>query len=353
MQEFRKIAPDMKKVFYLVVLILFSSISQAQQTIVFEKQLGIQKKRVLPNLWLFQNDINLVAQDTTLSIFNLYYSPDSTTTYGLNLPALLESKTDVKKLMNDILITAIPLVKPGEKLSFTKLSTTEIKNLNIADHTKLLSQAIPVLYSNITSRNYSLPSIKTMQYDLVIKVKNEYLKVNQPVVVLYYIIYPENAYFPNQFKDGVLNVGRLSFAKEYAYKDFEKIASEVKQSYIWNELTGRVYIAKIDTSYSLNPIYHYWEFLGRGPRMFSIKNRTIGRGQPVLGNFQFLEKVGIINCTLDFFLKSKWAQNMGECCWNEPASFKIISINSLDPKVFRERYKKMIAQPFRFEASNL
>lgn len=329
-------------------IIMLTKISQGQEYILFEKQQSLNHKMIVPGIFLSQNDVLLKHGDTTLTVFNFYFYNDKTDVWGLDLKALEDSQKDISLLRNDVLICAVPLIKPGEQLQYIKLTPAELEKLKIISIKELLLNTVPSLFTHVTTRKASMPSLKSLKYDLIIKDGTDYFKVIQPVLVSQFIIYSAEWYFPNHFKDGVLNASYPNYIKTYNMQDFDKIDNEVRRSFIWRELQNRIYVSKIENIKAYHPIYHYWEFPGRGARRFSIKDRIFDQAHPGLGSFDFLPKIGVLNCTLYFYLQRETHGEMAECCENHPTSLKITSINSLNPETFYSKYRDSFPKNIRF-----
>jgi len=311
----------------LLIVLLSFNVSLAQQYILFEKFKGVNKTQLGPDLYLFQNNIELQNRDTTLSIFNLYFSIDTLKTYGLQLKLLGEAQKDINKLENDILVTLIPLTKPGEKLRFKKLSRNDIRSLSILSNQDLLSKAVNAL--SLKLNNNRLSALRSLDYNLIIKEGNDYYSIEQTVYLEFNIIYIARSFLPNEYKDGVLNIAKPPYNKTYTWSDIEKFGP-LSYQHVWEQLGNRNYISSIDESYSRKPIFHFWKLTRNSSNLVDINRKIVYPGFEGLNNFYFLEKVGIINCNVDVFYSVRKKESHGE-----PMKMDIAFINSLPPIAFQ------------------
>lgn len=199
----------------------------------------------------------------------------------------------------------------------------------------MLKKSILPLYTHVTSRAFTMPALKTIEYNLIIKEGKEYFKVEQPVLVVYNLIGNDLWYFPNQFKDGLLNVS-YRYTKRYHLSDFTKIRNETKNDFIWKELHDRTYIADVSNQNDFKfPIFEYWEFPNGDSKSIILNPKELKQYHSGLGSFSLLPHVGIVNCTLDYYLK-------GRILFNQKSNFKITSINTLTPERFGELYRSRL-----------
>ena len=325
-------------VFYsLMILLGLSGVGHAQQYIIFERQTTINQKEIAKGIFLSQNEVMVKSKDTTLSIFNLYFSSDTSDLYPLNSKNIADNSKSISFLNNDIVITAVPLVKPGEQLQYKEISSAELAGFEIIKPLEILKKELPDLYIHATQRYYTMPSLKTLNYRLIIKDKGKYYFVKQPVLLVTNLVCSDLWYFPTEFKDGVLNAS-TKFSKSYRMPDFKKMAAETGSSFLWKELQNRIYLGDVDKNSDFGiPVYSYWEFLsGDAISILSEKN-NLKQYQPGLGSFTLLPKFGIVNCTLDYYLKNKLPEYPGS---SPKSTFDIISVNNLSPKAIGEVYNK-------------
>lgn len=324
------------KLILLLILLLNSSLySYSQEFVLFSRHQGIPWKKITPQIILSENEVTVGAKDTTVSIFNLYYTSDSTRLYHLQSKDLKLQKNGLKALSNDILITLVPLVSPGESLRLKKITNNEFKKLNVVSHTQLLSKALPKLYAHATQDLYTMPSLKSREYHLVIQENGNHYLVEQPVISVIHLICADNWYFPNQFKEGIISVAQ-SHMKAYTIGDIRNIQTESNNNLeTRKQVYNRIYFSGMDkTSVPGLSVYNYWEMLNDDAWSIKVIKGDIKQYHPGLGSFSFLPKIGIVNCTLDYYLK-------GEIRYNQRNNFKIQSVNGFSPT---ELGKKIIAK---------
>jgi len=312
-----------------------------QEFIVFERKTGLNSKQVHSNLFLSQTDVVLKSGDTTVRIFNYYYSSEKEWIGPLNVKSLYENTQHLKSLANDVLITAVPLINPGDTLLRTKITEKELLSLNVVSPDQMLKNALPLLYTHATSRDFSMPALKTIQYKLIIKEGNQYYKITQPILVVYNLICNDLWYFPNEFKDGILTVSDR-YIKKYNISDFERMRNETgNNGFLWKKLYDRTYISNVSDDNDFNArVFSYWEFPNGDVQSISLKPKVLRQYHPGLGSFSLLPKIGIVNCTLDYYLKN-------QILFNQRSSFQIISVNSRIPKEFGALLKRALPKAIK------
>ncbi|MXV49948.1 hypothetical protein GS399_03115 [Pedobacter sp. HMF7647] len=339
---------NLKTTLNILFFAIISFEASGQSYMIFEVNKGINLKKISERVSVSENVIELQAADTTLSIFNFYFTTNNFKKTGFDKEGLTKSKSGIDYLQNDVLVSIVPLIKPGETLRIKNLTYKELQKLKAIKPEELLTMAIARLTKSIDDRNYSRPSLKTLEFNLIIKDGNAYHLIEQIPLTTFFVTCSEPWYFPNQFKDGVLNIAEANYLKAYSFSDLKKIINQTYAGYIANELKGRIYLEKIDILKDISsaPVYHYWEYPGAGPWQFSIKNRTISSSHPGLGSFLFLEKIGVVNCTLDFYLNENWKKNFGECC-QDSIHFKIKSVNNIELSSFKNLYNATLSKSIR------
>jgi hypothetical protein len=325
------------KVKYLIFVLLFGFklSSTAQEYILFEKHKGINSKEVSAGLMLAQNNIELKVGDTSLTIFNFYYTPQYTTVFdnlGKKIPALLD------EVKNKILVSAVPLIKPGEQLQLKKLSESEFNQLNIINNNQLFERSVIDLNKHFYPRKYSMPALKTLQYQLIIKEGANFYLVIQPTLVSQFILGASLWFFPNEFINGVLNTNPA--VKMYQFKDIEVIEKELMsnkdRTILFPKITNKIYVSGIDEKSGFKrPVFSYWEYHDGGVESTLFNIPKLHEANLGLGSFSFLQDIGIINCTLDAYLKRK-------ILYNQKQTFNIISINGQSLEQFKETYKNSL-----------
>ncbi|WP_316792835.1 hypothetical protein [Pedobacter frigoris] len=270
--------------------------------------------------------------DTTLHLFNYYFTSHPKDLTPLNVKELSKSIQGLKYVYNDILVTAVPIIKPGDTLKYTQIDPQKISSLTIIDKLALLKQAIAPIYAHATTRNFEMPALKTLEYNLIIKQGKQYFKISQPVLVVYNLICNNMIYFPNQFKDGILTASD-KYSKGYNMGDFKEIADETKNAFIWKELENRTYLSETVRNNPFNlKIFSYWEFLNADVESIKLNPAVLKQYHPGLGSFDLLPKVGIVNCTMDYYLT-------GKILFNQKSRFKIMTVNGKTPQSFGKLYQ--------------
>src|SRR5690606_13033558 len=132
----------------------------------------------------------------------------------------------------------------------------DFNDLKIETNDLLLKKAATAIYAHINNNPYP-PMLKTLGYHLIIKEGDNYFKVEQPVFTEYNIVYTDAWYFPNQYKEGVLNIAYPPYNKMYDMLELRKTAA-LQYGHVRRQLAGRTYLSTIDTSFSSKPIFHYW-----------------------------------------------------------------------------------------------
>lgn len=336
----------MKKVIIIFLFIILQHTSWSQESyLIFEKHIGINKEIISPNLFVSQNDIQLKKKDTTMQIFNFLYTTDRLKFKWGDINSSLKKFDDYKATLSNILITAVPLIKPGEKLILKKLNRKELALLKITTHKNLLEKSLPDLYVHFTEHSNNMPSLKTLDLGLIIKDGDNYFKVQQKVLTTKYILYYTQAYFPNQFKDGSLIipndyslVSNKPFLKTYQLTDIQKMLNELKGTLIINEIYDKIYLSSVIEMPNLKEyIFNFWEFPNGDVESIFLNPVKLKQYHPGLGSFSFLNKIGVINCSLDFYLYNK-------VLFNQKETFEIITINSLILEKFKENYNSSISK---------
>ncbi len=331
----------LNKVKIAIILFLFFSFgisSIAQEYILFEKHNGLNSKEISAGLILSQNNIELKVGDTILAIYNWYYTPQNAAVWkdiGRKPVVLLD------EVMNKTLITAVPIIKPGEQLQLKKLSESEFNQLNIINNNQLFERSVIDLNKHFYPRKYTMPPLKTLQYQLIIKDGTNYYLVVQPTLVSQFILGASLWYFPNEFINGVLNTNPA--VKMYQFKDIEMIEKELMskkdRTLLFPKITNKIYVSSVDEKSGFKrPVFSYWEYHDGGVESTLFNIPKLHEANLGLGSFSFLQDIGIINCTLDAYLKKK-------ILYNQKQTFNIISINGQSLEQFKETYKNSLPKP--------
>lgn len=321
----------MNKILSILILNILTTMVNAQSYIVFERQIGINNHEFKPGLQLSQNEVTLKTIDTNLRIFNWYFSPTPAfkwSNLSTNVPITHDSIT------NQVLITAVPLITPRENLALRKLSLEEYGALTIISKEKLLEHTLKDFYFHFNQKRHLLPPLQTFEYGLIIKDKQDYYIVMQKVLVSRFIIRGDQWYFPNEFKSGVLNANTQ--IKTYQLKDILAIEKEMRSKKMREKIYNRIFVSAIDRSPEFNDyIFHFWEYRSDDVVSSLLDIPKLQEFNLGLGSFEFLPNVGIINCTLDAYIKRKIS-------FNVPSYFKIRSINAVKLSDFQNRYKNSL-----------
>jgi len=319
--------------FFITGLLLFlNEASNAQKYIVFERQKGFNKREFKPGLQLSQNEISLKAADTNLFIFNWYYTPNIAFRWSSLDPSLT---TVHDGIANRILITAVPLIAPKENLEVRKLSVAEFKTLKIISQETLLTQTLKDFYVHLNQRKNQMPPLKTIELGLVIKENNHYYMVKHKLLVSQFILRGDNWYFPNEFKNGVLNINPE--IKTYQLDEILAFEKDMRKKKIPNsyleKIYNKIYVSSVQKSEEFNNLtFKFWEYLNDDVVSSLLNIPKLYEFNLGLGSFEFLADVGIINCTLDAYLKK-------QISFNQTQFLKIITINSLNLKDFQNLYR--------------
>lgn len=347
--------PFTTRLIALLLILSFKLSTKAQEYIVFEKQKGINSKLILPELSLSQNDIVLKSVDTNVYIFNFLYKGTDKLKWGNINPILQKYDDPNKPFIDNILITAVPIVKPGEKIILKKITKEDFSKVKQVTNEELLIRSLPDLYIHLTKtganqpRFYTkMPTLKTLEYRLIIKDENVYYEIQQKVLVTKFNLGYLGAYFPNQFKDGFLNylenyspLNSRRLLKTYRYQELQDKIKEMRETPLKNLIYDRIYLSSIDTMPSLKKyVFNYWEYPnGDGDiETIYLKPAKLAQYHPSLGSFSFLPRIGIINCTLDYYLKNK-------VLFDQKINFQIMSINSLSFETFKKNYNDSLPKP--------
>lgn len=304
----------------------------SQKAILFDRTKGYSNTLILPGIFLSQNEAEVKRGDTTINIFNFYFSSDTLNTHPLNADKVYKND-QLTTLYNDIVISAIPIVTPGTKLKLKQISEETYKNMKVMSKEGMLRFVLPSLRTHATTRQHQMPSLKYSDFSLIIKHNGVYYQVEHPVFVTTNLVCNDQWYFPNQFRDGILNVNE-EFTKSYDISYFTNIARETKrQDFVERELTARIYLSKINRD---NPfkmyVFDYWEFLNGDSQSIHMNLQKLKQYHPGLGSFSFLPKVGVINCTLDYYLT-------GKIRVNQQVTYDHIILNRLSPQQFERSFK--------------
>lgn len=119
------------KIITTICLVTTSLLSYGQQYILFERQITLNQKKLTTNIFLSQNESKLKSNDTTLFIFNYYFSSDTSGNPPLNIKQLEKNNQNLQFLGNDVLITAVPLIKPGDQLKLTRITSKDFSMLDL------------------------------------------------------------------------------------------------------------------------------------------------------------------------------------------------------------------------------
>ncbi|MGF1924803.1 MAG: hypothetical protein ACQUHE_11540 [Bacteroidia bacterium] len=326
----------MRELFYKILFTLFIvSLTlkvDAQKYIVFERHHGINKHEFIPGLQVSHNEVQLQALDTNLFIFNWYFTPKE----GFKWSGIGRNLTSINDdIANQILITAVPLIIPKETLALRKLSLDEYKMLEITSKEQILERTLEDFHVHFTQNKNIMPPLKTLEYGLIIKDKEQYYMVRQKVLVSQFLLRGDDWYFPNEFRSGVLNTNTQ--IKTYQLNDILAIEKEMRPKQIpyryLDKIYNRIFVSSINKSQEFNEfVFNFWEYLSDDAVSSLLNLTTLHDFNLGLGSFEFLPNVGIINCTLDACIKKKIS-------YNQKSYFKIRSVNSLSLKDFQNLYK--------------
>ena len=313
----------MKKIIFVsLVIALFSTrVVKAQEYLVFERQKGINKKKIVHNLSLSQNEVELNSGDTILNIFNWYFT-----------------LKDNNELLNQVIVTATPLIRPNDQLNLKKISKGEYNSLNILNAKALLERSLTDLKKHLGTRTNLMPPLKTISLGLIIKDDSAYYMVQQKVLVSQFTVITAPWYFPNEFKNGVLNINTQT--KTYQLSEIRQIETEMKQkklSYNFlNKIYNKIYVSSVNNNFGINaPIYNFWEFPNDDVESSLLNLPQLHEFNLGLGSFDFLPNIGVINCSLDVYLKNT-------ILFNQKPQFNITNINSISLKLFKEQYNNSL-----------
>ncbi|MEJ2882264.1 hypothetical protein [Pedobacter sp. GR22-6] len=315
------------KIATLTVLVLFLVLPcKSQQYIVFERKQTLTWKPVVNQILLAQNEVLTKHGDTSLSIFNLYFTSDTVDIGRLNSDTLRKEGNRLTSLSSDVLFTMVPMITPGDQLKLKKISKNEVAALNVLSHEQVLKNIIPKLATVSEAALYEMPSLKSKDFRLIIKMRDAYFLVEQQVLSVAQVVSHVDWYFPNQFKDAVIPYS-LTYQKAYRFKDIENFRKDFRDiKLIRQQIQNRIYFSGVDTANVFHlPIYNYWESLNDDAMSIMFSSQKLEQFQPGLGSFGFIAKIGIVSCTLDYYLKK-------EILFDQPQNFKVISVNGLDPK---------------------
>lgn len=331
-----------KKKSILILLIFWSTICCSQKNILFQKHHGLNTTKISSKISLSQNQVVLKSADTTLHIFNFYFSSDSLTVSNLNYKELVANHKEQAYLPNDVVITAVPIILKGDTLRYKKLNKTDIGASEVVSNQELLKIYFDKLYVHATSREFSMPSLKTLAYNLIIQDGDEYFMVAQPVLLVSHFVSADLWYFPNEFKSGVLNASHR-FSKTYRMDDFERMNAESPYAFVWRQLFDRIYISEVENEnlFGLR-MFHYWELLNGDTESIYSETKDLKQYHPGLGSFSFIPKIGIVNCTLDYYLK-------GKILFDQQCELEAVSINGLTPNSFGKAFISKQPQLIRTE----
>ncbi|MES2827094.1 MAG: hypothetical protein V4687_03030 [Bacteroidota bacterium] len=322
------------KLLGITLLILSVSSARAQDYILFKRTGGLKWQNVNSNTLLRQIEVLTNKGDTSLSIFNLYFTSDSVRFRSLQIQSQSPKAGITEPINNDILITIVPLVSPGKTLDLKEISAEEFKSIKVLSHDQILGAVIPKFKLHADRKIYTLPSLKSLKYQLVIQEGKKFFVVKQKVLFVSQLICADTWYFPNQFKEAIFPFSSR-FMKAYSVKDIDRFRDGFGDDVIIRQqVQNRIYYSGPSTNNELGlPVYNYWEILNDDAFSIKFMITDLEQYHPGLGSFSFLPKMGIVACTLDYYLT-------GVIKLDQPLNFKISSINRLSPQKIKEIVKK-------------
>lgn len=316
----------MKILCIFIVLLTISISVYSQEYIIFEEKNTINSREVVSGLNLSLNNINLMAGDTSINLYNWFFSPQ----LGFKWKSVSANLSILSpKLLNNLIIVAVP-INQNEQKNYRKLSIQELKELKIISIDSLLERALHDLNRHMQPRTVLMPPLKTLQYGLILKRNNAFYLVHSPILVAYFVVSHEPTYFPNEFRNGVLSINQKN--ANYDYKTISDIEKELRRNKLphkWLEkIVNRIYLSHVDTTSSFHkPIFSFWEYPDEDVISSLLNLKQLHEFNMGLGSFQFIDGIGVVNATLDTFIKHK-------ILFQQKPYFTIKKINGMDVDKF-------------------
>ncbi|OCX51838.1 hypothetical protein BEL04_17665 [Mucilaginibacter sp. PPCGB 2223] len=329
-----------RKVFFLLLLFFLThtAIAQEAKYIVFEEKPGGGEMVTKP-FKIKTTNIELSSIENSsqrMSIYNFYFSKNRFIPAGLDKEAFRESYNDYKKINNDIVVTMTPL-NFSAKSNISKLSSEEVRHLDVMTPEQLLQTAIINLYQCFTEGEISRPNnatgdIKTEKIKLIIKKSNEYFLVNSPVLTEYYLVDECSYAFPTQYHYGEINTASNLYSQYFTLKDI--VNFRLKYGLIDKDsklLSNKILPMQIDSIAAIYPVIEYNTYPSKG-----------------IGSFYFLTGVGIINGSYDIFLNAELKMHHDiDILELGKMQFAPLTINGVSFKDYSKLYKK--THPFQIK----
>ncbi|RZK13700.1 MAG: hypothetical protein EOO43_17505 [Flavobacterium sp.] len=314
----------------LLIILSFALTAKGQDNILFEREVGVNPKSIYSGLISLQTEIQLHANDTARHIFNLYFKSNGQFKWRNHIKGLSPENNFYDKY-NEIIITAVPIIPPGQNLKLIEINAGDLLKSSLISNVELLKRAGAAFFADLNRRQYSMPPLNSLSYGLIIKENGKYFKVNMPVMVSFNYVSEDFQYYPLQYNSGSLSARGLG-TKTFRRSDFDgylKAASGYGTDIRFN-VAYRTYPSKViaDNEFS-DLIYLYWEF-----QPYTEVQVPKDRPQelPGLGSFYFLRNVGVINCTMDHFFHKKIKVD-------QTPTLIIDRINYVDLKAFQKEHR--------------
>ncbi len=316
-------------IIFLLSMIYISA--NSQEYIVFEEQTGVNNRDLLKGLTLSNNNVELVAEGTSINLYNWLFSPQAGFSWETLSPSF---STLSKKLLNNLVIVAVPL-QTNQK-SYRELSQKVLDSFNIITTDTLLARSLLDLNKHMLGRTAQMPALKTIAYGLIIKKNNIYYLVDGPILITQFITTYEPSYFPNDFRNGSLAINPEN--NIYDFETIDQIRRELREKNFpqkWLEkIVNRIYLAKVDKSTAFKTaVFSFWEYPNDDVESSLLNLKKLHEFNLGLGSFQYVDGVGIINATLDTFLKRK-------ILFQQEPYFSIKRINNLSLANFLSDFNK-------------
>lgn len=312
---------NMKILYAFIISLIISFSVCAQEYIVFEEQKGAHNSKPLQGLNMSLNHVELAAGDTCLSLYNWYLSPKAGFNWKLLSPQLSILS---QKLLNNLVIVAVPLTNTKE--NYKKLSYKQLQQLKIISNDTLIKRLLVDLNKHMQPRTALMPALKTLKYGLIVKRGKVHYLVQNPVLVTQFIVSHERTYFPNEYRNGTLAINPNNAT--YSFETIDKLDKELRKKELprkWLEkIVNRIYLSKIDVHHQFNrPVFSFWEYPNDDVVSSLFPLKELHEFNLGLGSFQYVDGIGIINATLDTFLKH-------QISFQQTPYFNIKQINGLN-----------------------
>ncbi|WP_199118586.1 hypothetical protein [Pedobacter sp. ASV28] len=313
----------MKTLSIFIISLAISISVYSQEYIVFEEQKGANSRELLQGLKLSLNSVELDSGDTSITLYNWFFSPQ----VGFNWKSLSPSLSILsQKLLNNLVIVAAPIGQTERRKSFRKLSAQELEKLEVITIDTLLGRSLLDLNKHTLPRTVYMPPLKTIQYGLIVKRGQDFYLIQSPILITYFVVSYEPVYFPNEFRNGTLAINPNNAT--YDFKTIDNIEKEFRKKELphkWLEkIVDRVYLSNIDLMVPLNKsIFSFWEYPNEDVMSSLLNLKNLHEFNMGLGSFQYIDGIGIVNATLDTFLKHK-------ILFQQKPYFKIKNINGME-----------------------